>query len=1105
MIHPKVSSPSYAALRKKRRTSSGKTLVESAKSVRHHEKSFSADCEGPAPVRYADLYKREKARIEMAYMSKKKNAYLIAPDTLIPNSIFRKSLKKKETKPIEDILNNLQNLNFNNLPDKDDDEWSDLVDPDPVTKPTKEKLPKGALVSRQKDTMPDLFKRMLNEPWWKQEKDGKPNLRSMLLYLIEIIKLKQNDSFASACSYIAEIFRTSGIEPVIVNQILDILLHHLSKDKHHPLDVCTIHAIAEFMIERKDIIVQLLAYALTLEANDKSRQEVINAIKFLTDVNTSDDIDLVLADMSLVHNAADENFSLKRIIDGIEGRTKNVVSRTNADNADDDIHPLLKKISEERWFSRGHFSITLDFVLDAIIEKMATASKKNLKTFTSYLAELNSVIGFSKEQFDRAANTVISILSHHDADYRLIAATALANLQQETKAIAIALLNSFLNDARVLVRTECCDSLKKLTGIMSDTVLTDCANEISYLQILPEDNFSLQNYLKEKNRLPTPTPTGEHRSVEIDEQPDDSNSIRTHDIEQTRSCSPSSQFIGTASIKNDFSRPATNEPSAFSVPSSLISSTTQLQTTIRVEINEKRNFDASYPPRPRRDRTPTEMNRQRQPPISAAKTSVPEELKRQRSSLLPNNTNMWDSYAKQNGTEKQTEITVQLISPIVLENISQKDADDSQSNVVPESNTLVNDQDPINDPVQKLLDEHKRTAGFYRMSNRRVLIPNKVSMTDLFCDQGHIVDDHDESQLSSLQHNTMNLLDLKRNQYHLNEVEFVQLLSSLVVRALQVHRQHETVIPGTLSGNFGSVLSISPMPLHATSKMYQFSSISPSKLPNLLHQQPTSRQFGQIQSQAQKRASKEGINVSKAQSIEGALSNLLKTNRDAKKSITFSSTTMQPSNPNHLDVTHAWLLIQLLKSQGAFNSENHLQKIIHSFPKFIPLLHTRIPPNVIPIIWNDPVIKQISSMFGNNQEAPIIESSPPRQPEIKAPRSVRDDDSPRSPIHYPTFIAREDNKKKFLPPIRGAKMNLPHHVLKFGFREIEVNSPDLQYQTSPDENRLTARRRRVCMHLMMSASDNAERREYVKSRLRNMVKNFETHTFMPIISRPPMF
>ncbi|CAF5092919.1 unnamed protein product, partial [Rotaria magnacalcarata] len=37
------------------------------------------------------------------------------------------------------------NLNFNNLNDKDDDEWSDLVDPDPITKPAKEKLPKGLL------------------------------------------------------------------------------------------------------------------------------------------------------------------------------------------------------------------------------------------------------------------------------------------------------------------------------------------------------------------------------------------------------------------------------------------------------------------------------------------------------------------------------------------------------------------------------------------------------------------------------------------------------------------------------------------------------------------------------------------------------------------------------------------------------------------------------------------------------------------------------------------------------------------------------------------------------------------------------------------------
>lgn len=59
------------------------------------------------------------------------------------------------------------------------------------------------------------------------------------------------------------------------------------------------------------------------------------------------------------------------------------------------------------------------------------------------------IISFTNEQFDRISNALISLLSHADADYRLIAATNLASLKKETKAIDIALLNSFLNDARV--------------------------------------------------------------------------------------------------------------------------------------------------------------------------------------------------------------------------------------------------------------------------------------------------------------------------------------------------------------------------------------------------------------------------------------------------------------------------------------------------------------------------------------------------------------------------------------------------------------------------------------------------------------------------------
>jgi hypothetical protein len=48
---------------------------------------------------------------------------------------------------------------------------------------------------------------MQNESWWKHPKEDKPNLRSMLLYLNEIIKLKEIESYESACYYIVEIFR----------------------------------------------------------------------------------------------------------------------------------------------------------------------------------------------------------------------------------------------------------------------------------------------------------------------------------------------------------------------------------------------------------------------------------------------------------------------------------------------------------------------------------------------------------------------------------------------------------------------------------------------------------------------------------------------------------------------------------------------------------------------------------------------------------------------------------------------------------------------------------------------------------------------------------
>lgn len=70
-------------------------------------------------------------------------------------------------------------------------------------------------------------------------------------------------------------------------------------------------------------------------------------------------------------------------------RKKAGSSDINAGEEGSDNHPLLKKISEERWFPRSTSSITLDSVLDAIISKLLTAGKTLIKTLTTYLVQLH--------------------------------------------------------------------------------------------------------------------------------------------------------------------------------------------------------------------------------------------------------------------------------------------------------------------------------------------------------------------------------------------------------------------------------------------------------------------------------------------------------------------------------------------------------------------------------------------------------------------------------------------------------------------------------------------------------------------------------------------
>ncbi|CAF0872243.1 unnamed protein product [Adineta ricciae] len=1083
MIHAKISSPLRSPSRRKRQTSSGRTCNGSAKIRQQNEENILSDS---LPARHSSFYKRNKEHLKIGNILQRKKSFVIAPDASIPNSSFRAELKRKEIQPVEvevfrlrlDILKNLQvNADDSDVPNNDDDRREKAS----KSKSTDKKKLRGIFATSQKgqnglpsedmvhnkywtkDTMPQLFKQMENEVWWKQTNDEKPNLLSMLMYLIETIKFKQIESYESACYYVIEIFRTFGIESLFVNQTLNILLKHLSTNGNDPLNSCTIRTIAQFMIEQKDIVIQLIEYASNLPPNHTLRQDVINAIKFITDISSSDDIELVLGSVAVVHDYPEDNFSLKAIVTNLANAPREAAPASEVGNVDDEmeeIHPLLKKISKEKWFPKENLPITVDYVLDAIITKLSDATKAMIKVLTTHLVQMHHVIGYSKEQFDRVSDTLILLLANPEADYRLIAATNLANLKTETKSIDIALLYSFANDPRILVRTECCDSLKILTGISSDTLLKDCVEDIRYLQTLPEEDFTLQNYLREKNRVPTPpTHTNEELTVSDQNVNVDPTEVNENITPVRVSRSPTPVMINRISIP------------------------------IQFESNAMENGKLSRASDKRLDRRDTE---EKSKSISSHSS---EELPQKRQSLISVKTPISIQITpKRSSTLSQT--TTASHSHVTLNH----DVEEKENNQIEENFDSPSQTTIISDAVQTILEEHKRIVGFYRMiPNRPILIPHKITMDNILSDQSHIIIHHHFSRLrnpnrytfrtSSNPMNSMSLFDFNYNQRHLYEIESVQLLSSLVVRAVQIHRHHDRFIPGSFSANFPNLLNVTPIRLVNTSS--KLSPNPPARSP--------SRQYTHLHSKVQTRAIREGINIHRAQNMRDVLSNLLKT--DPEPSITHLS------NSEHTHITHAWLLSHLLKSQGVIYSDSCLQKIIHSYPKFLPLLHTRIPNHLISVIWNDPILKHIASIFRHKQNSIMDDSSSVHISDTSSSIPITEDEYSLNSFEYLSLMHRDDQKKRFLPSIRPTKMEYPRQLLKVGFSELEINSTISSNISLPQENKVKSRKRRVYMHFMMSSNESvSDQQEPVKSRSRQMYKaDYQTISYLPIVSRVPTY
>lgn len=80
------------------------------------------------------------------------------------------------------------------------------------------------------------------------------------------------------------------------------------------------------------------------------------------------------------------------IIHGIKAKIRAEATGTDMDEDNTDVHPLLKKISEERWFPRKITIITLDTIIDVIVDKLPTATKSLLKTLMNHMTQIDRYV-----------------------------------------------------------------------------------------------------------------------------------------------------------------------------------------------------------------------------------------------------------------------------------------------------------------------------------------------------------------------------------------------------------------------------------------------------------------------------------------------------------------------------------------------------------------------------------------------------------------------------------------------------------------------------------------------------------------------------------------
>ncbi|CAF0708647.1 unnamed protein product [Brachionus calyciflorus] len=456
-------------------------------------------------------------------------------------------------------------------------------------------------------------------------------------------------------------------------------------------------------------------------------------------------------------------------------------------------------------------------------------------------------------------------------------------------------------------------------------------------------------------------------------------------------------------LKSNFKSPkktlkSDNIESQFHLVKNNIEPKEELKTEFRLTKNESKKNNQNYANTDKDELT----KNQNENKTNSTKRSV--------SNLLPNNSRTWDFYQKRNGD----------LNDLILNKNSTNDSFDKLTKNLDNIQQEVNVEDKIapysdfedheetdheeyeyetikiysssdtdnyrensnftdHDKNENTLDERKRTKNSREILEgitKRVIIADtqnmkKLSNQEFFRRYNTMEMDSDEKghfiEPPDLKSNNDNFKFRRMIQNKkTTEYEYNQLLECLIIRGLDLHNHYEKLLPKSLSSKAESFIPIPFFKDFLVVHPYN-SKTSSRQMTNL--DLRGSHKLSNNPMKSNKESVASNINENLPNFNLKSISNLYPirkiNNRNLRRRYQIGN---EYSKITDMELNHLFLINKLLISYDTQNFNQFYSTINRNFKCYFNRLHSRIPPRIVPLIWNDPVMQKLALIISSSKK-----------------------------------------------------------------------------------------------------------------------------------------